>query len=128
MIKEDIKKAAEEYAKEACRPLWRAGYEQVCMTDFMEGAEWYKNQSSWISVDERLPELNVRVLVAQRGINRISICIMKRIPHDTSNHNNPNWHWSTAVNKDDVIAWMPIPSFDEILEANKDVLKRLKSK
>lgn len=128
MTKEDIKKAAEEYAKEACRPLWRAGYEQVCMADFMEGAEWYKNQSSLISVDERLPELNVRVLVAQRGINRISICIMKRIPHDTSNHNNPNWHWSTAVNKDDVIAWMPIPSFDEILEANKDVLKRLKSK
>lgn len=31
MTKEDIKKAAEEYAKEACRPLWRAGYEQVCM-------------------------------------------------------------------------------------------------
>lgn len=56
MTKEDIKKAAEEYAKEACRPLWRAGNEQVCMADFMEGAEWYKNQSSWISVDERLPE------------------------------------------------------------------------
>ena len=53
---------------------------------------------------------------------------MKRIPHDTSNHNNPNWHWSKAVNKDDVIAWMPIPSFDEILEANKDVLERLKDK
>ena len=29
MTKEDIKKAAEEYAKEACRPLWRAGNEQV---------------------------------------------------------------------------------------------------
>ena len=56
MTKEDIKKAAEEYAKEACRPLWRTGNEQVCMADFMEGAEWYKNQSSWISVDERLPE------------------------------------------------------------------------
>lgn len=35
MTKEDIKKAAEEYAKEACRPLWRAGNEQVCMADFM---------------------------------------------------------------------------------------------
>ena len=29
MTKEDIKKAAEEYAKEPCRPLWRAGNEQV---------------------------------------------------------------------------------------------------
>ncbi len=26
------------------------------------------------------------------------------------------------------ILWMPIPSFDEILNANKDVLKRLKEK
>jgi hypothetical protein len=24
--------------------------------------------------------------------------------------------------------WMPIPSFDEILEANKDVLERIKEK
>lgn len=24
---------------------------------------------------------------------------------------------------DDVVAWFPIPSFDEILEANKDVLQ-----
>lgn len=83
---------------------------------------------SWISVKERLPELKKRVLVAHRLFNKISICIMKRIPHDASNPNNPNWHWSTVVNNDDVIAWMPIPSFDEILEANKDVLKRLKSK
>lgn len=115
MKKEDIKKAAEEYVKEACRPLWRAGYEQVCMADFMEGAEWYKNQSSWISVDERLPELNVRVLVAQRGINRISICIMKRIPHDSSNPDNKKWHWSLTNNKDEVIAWKPLPHFDETL-------------
>lgn len=29
---------------------------------------------------------------------------------------------------DDVIAWMPFPSFDEILEANKYVLERIKEK
>jgi hypothetical protein len=29
---------------------------------------------------------------------------------------------------DDVICWMPIPSFDEILEANRDVLERIKEK
>lgn len=46
MKKEDIKKAAEEYAKEACRPLWRAGKEQVCMVDFMEGAKWRVN-AAW---------------------------------------------------------------------------------
>lgn len=51
MTKEDIKKAAEEYVKEACRPLWRAGYEQVCMADFMEGAEWRIN-SVWHDAKE----------------------------------------------------------------------------
>lgn len=30
------------------------------------------------------------------------------------------------VNEDD--SWMPIPSFDEILEANRDVLERIKEK
>ena len=51
MKKEDIEKAAEIYAKEACRPLWRAGTEQVCITDFMEGAEWRIN-SVWHDVNE----------------------------------------------------------------------------
>lgn len=114
--KEEIRKAAERYANDVCRGSHhRWGMEQVCMADFMEGAEWYKKQSSWISVDERLPELNVRVLVAQRGIKRISICIMKRIPHDSSNPENKKWHWSLTNNKDEVIAWKPLPHFDEAL-------------
>lgn len=52
MKKEDIKKAAEEYAKEACRPLWRAGKEQVCMVDFMEGANWRVN-AAWHNSTEK---------------------------------------------------------------------------
>lgn len=51
MTKDDIKKAAEEYVKEACRPLWRAGTEQVCLVDFMEGAKWRIN-SVWHSNTE----------------------------------------------------------------------------
>lgn len=115
MNRKDIKEAAESYANDVCKgSLHRLGLEQYCMVDFMEGAEWYKKQSSWINVDERLPELNVRVLVAQRGIKRISICIMKRIPHDSSNPENKKWHWSLTNNKDEVIAWMPLPHFDEM--------------
>ncbi len=118
--KEEIRKAAERYANDVCRGSHhRWGMEQVCMADFMEGAEWYKKQSSWISVDERLPELNVRVLVAQRGIKRISICIMKRIPHDSSNPENKKWHWSLTNNKDEVIAWKPLPHLDEALLKRK---------
>ena len=30
--------------------------------------------------------------------------------------------------EDKILAWTPIPSFDEILEANKDVLERIKEK
>ena len=52
MKKEDIKKAAEEYTKEACRPLWRAGKEQVCMVDFMEGAKWRVN-AAWHNSTEK---------------------------------------------------------------------------
>ena len=77
---------------------------------FNEGAE-YALSHQWINVDEALPELMERVLVAHRGINRISICIMKRIPHDSSNPNNPKWHWSLTNNKEDVIAWMPMPEY-----------------
>lgn len=119
--KEEIRKAAEEYVNDVCRSsLHRSGLEQYCIVDFMEGAEWYKKQSSWISVDERLPELNVRVLVAQRGIKRISICIMKRIPHDSSNPDNKKWHWSLTNNKDEVIAWKPLPHFNEALLKRKE--------
>lgn len=52
MTKEDIKKAAAEYAHEACRPLWRAGKEQVCMVDFIEGAKWRIN-SIWHEGSEK---------------------------------------------------------------------------
>lgn len=52
MTKEDIKKAAEEYAHEACRPIWRSGKEQVCMVDFIEGAKWRIN-SVWHNSTEK---------------------------------------------------------------------------
>lgn len=61
MTKEDIKKAATEYANEACRPLWRTGYEQVCMVDFMEGSKWRIN-SIWHDSEKELPELNKHVV------------------------------------------------------------------
>lgn len=65
MTKEDIKKAAEEYAKEACRPLWRAGNEQVCMVDFIDGAEWRIN-SVWHDANE-MPDLGEAIIVELFG-------------------------------------------------------------
>lgn len=98
-----------------------------CREDFIAGWDAaIKNQ--WISVEERLPDLNQRVLVAYINITQISVCLMRRLPFDRSNPNNKNWFWSLENRKGRVLAWMPIPSFDEILEQSKDALKRLKDK
>lgn len=64
MTKEDIKKATAEYAHEACRPLWRAGKEQVCMVDFIEGAKWRIN-SVWHDAKE-IPQKSFAILAIRK--------------------------------------------------------------
>lgn len=66
MTKDDIKKAAEEYVKEACRPLWRAGKEQVCMVDFMEGAKWRVN-AAWHDAKETPQERKFCLYILKDG-------------------------------------------------------------
>lgn len=66
MDKEDIEKAAAEYANEACRPVWRTGYEQVCMTDFIEGAEWRIN-IVWHDINEIPEDGRIIVLLGKYG-------------------------------------------------------------
>lgn len=66
MKKEDIEKAASEYANEACRPLWRTGNEQVCMADFIEGAEWRIN-SVWRDINEIPEDGRIIVLLGKYG-------------------------------------------------------------
>lgn len=51
--------------KEACRPLWRTGNEQVCMVDFMEGAKWRIN-SVWHDATEK-PKLGELIIVEVYG-------------------------------------------------------------
>lgn len=66
MDKEDIEKAAAEYANEACRPIWRTGNEQVCMADFIEGAEWRIN-SVWHDINEIPEDGRIIVLLGKYG-------------------------------------------------------------
>lgn len=89
--------------------------------NFIQGAEWQSKQSPWISVKERLPENEDRVLV---------LCKMKRFnSYFTLVNNYIDGEWETKILAHyDTVAWMPIPSFDEILEANRDVLERIKQK
>lgn len=85
---------------------------------FKEGSEWHAKQSPWISVEERLPEEEKEVLVLYEFRS------VFMIQEDFYFGQGERWNW--GGNK--ILAWMPIPSFDEILEANRDVLERIKEK
>lgn len=96
---------------------------QAMLNMFKKGAEWQSRQSPWISVEERLPEeeQKVFVLVMCYGVP----CIREEKFRRNSNlDTKERWIHGNSI----VLAWMPIPSFDEILEANKDVLERIKEK
>ena len=89
------------------------------MEDFQCGAEWQSKQSPWISVKERLPENNTVVLT--RGAYGFLICQLSSLGE---------WETGANVNKErlGITHWMPIPSFEGILESNRDVLERIKEK
>lgn len=108
ILKKRIEEAAIEYADRIPQSDERKEYSRE---DFVSGFE-YALSHQWISVDEVLPELMERVLVAYCLLERVSICIMKRIPHDTAFPNNGKWYWSLVNHKEDVIAWMPLPKFE----------------
>jgi hypothetical protein len=91
------------------------------MEDFQCGAEWQSKQSPWINVKDKLPSLNQKVIV----YNGKQVYISHRTEKDYAKDANFFLYGLQTYN---VVAWMPIPSFDEILEANRDVLERIKEK
>ena len=118
MIKEYMKQTVEEAAKKYsndCRNR-QLHCEPYCIVDFISGAEWQSKQSPWISVKERLPEELESVLV---GTNYEG-----RYYYEVAFVMNGKW----VCHNSKPIYWMPIPSFDDILEANRDVLERIKEK
>lgn len=89
---------------------------QVYAKGFVDGTK----KSPWISVKERLPEEGDPVLIRLKdGVVRLA-CY--DIEEDSNIYFwNDNYSYET-IRAWDVTHWMPIPSFDEILKANKDVL------
>ena len=85
--------------------------------NFVQGAEWKSRQSPWISVEERLPDYEGNVLVLYEYEGEMQIQELFYIGEKIM-----------VFGSSEVLAWMPIPSFDEILEANRDVLERIKEK
>lgn len=113
-MKQTVEEAAREYSND-CRNR-QLHCEPYCIVDFISGAQWQSKQSPWISVNERLPEELESVLV---GTNYEG-----RYYYEVAFVMNGKW----VCHNSKPIYWMPIPSFDEILEANRDVLERIKEK
>lgn len=91
-------------------------HDEIAESAFIKGADWQSKQSPWISVNERLPEELESVLV---GTNYEG-----RYYYEVAFVMNGKW----VCHNSKPIYWMPIPSFDEILEANRDVMERIKEK
>ncbi|MCS3133751.1 DUF551 domain-containing protein [Phocaeicola vulgatus] len=96
--------------------------------NFVQGAEWQSKQSPWISVKERLPEPNKLVLcrMVSNGaiVSGYIVVSSGRSPYVATDGGFEFEDW----NDYECDMWMPIPSFDDILEANRDVLERIKEK
>ena len=85
---------------------------------YAKGYEAGTKQSPWISVEERLPEEGQEVIVLYEYVSTFMA--------QTSFYHKEYEVWCFGDSK--IIARTPIPSFDEILEANRDVLERIKEK
>lgn len=116
----DMKQTVEEAAREYADRNWPNGrFNCTSEVSFIAGAEWQSKQSPWVSVKERLPEENKEYLVVLD--NRVVYVAQY-------NKNNKSWLIYGTGYTYNVVAYMPIPSFDDILEANRDVLERIKQK
>lgn len=132
-MKQTLEEAAREYysqwAWNSQPDMWQSE------KDFKAGVEWQAKQSPWISVKERLPEENENIIImCEHGAifngtycNGVWFCMDGYI-YDMYKGNPIYSSMSSIPSLWEPVAWMPIPSFDEILEANKDVLERIKEK
>ncbi len=125
-MKQTVEEAAREYSSQwawnSQPDMWQSE------KDFKAGAEWQSRQSPWISVKERLPEQNELVLC--RMVSNEAIVSGFIIPMPSGRPRVVTLPDFEFEDYGDYVCdmWTPIPSFDEIFEANKDVLERIKEK
>lgn len=118
-ILQELKDGYSKHKDTSLYNAFAATIEKYAVPLFKDGAEWQSKQSPWISVKERLPEENKEYLVVLD--NRVVYVAQY-------NKNNKSWIIYGTGYTYNVVAYMPIPSFDEILEENRDVLERIKEK
>lgn len=119
-----MKQTVEEAAKEAAEDCYECHYDdslemRLVKEAFRRGAEWQSKQSPWISVKERLPEPNRLVLcrMVSNGaiVSGYIVASPGRSPYVATDGGFEFEDW----NDYECDMWMPIPSFNEILEVNK---------
>ena len=143
-MKQTIEEAAKKYSND-CRNR-QLHCEPYCIVDFISGAQWQSKQSPWISVKERLPEKTkydwVLVIIRDKRDDFIGLPQIGELRSDGFWHTRESDDFNTEQFRreygttdalgvflhQEVLAWLPIPSFDDILEANRDVLERIKDK
>lgn len=131
-MKQTVKEAAKENIlfnhRTVDRTLFGKDLAKFGEMNFVQGAEWQSKQSPWISVKERLPEPNKIVLcrMVSNGaiVSGYIVVSSGRSPYVATDGGFEFEDW----NDYECDMWMPIPSFDDILEANRDVLERIKQK
>lgn len=146
-----MKQTVEEAAREAAEDYYGCNYDdryemRLVKEAFRQGAEWQSKQSPWISVKERLPEKTkydwVLVIIRDKRDGFIGLPQIGELRSDGFWHTRESDDFNTEQFRreygttdalgvflhQEVLAWLPIPSFDDILEANRDVLERIKEK
>lgn len=121
-MKQTVEEAAREYYEIFKIHLAKDIFRPRVIDIFKAGAEWQSKQSLWISVKERLPEEDGYYIVTDGNIVIVAYFFKcwgkfaryKKYPY--------------AFYENNIKLYMPIPTFDEILEANRDVLERIKEK
>ena len=78
--------------------------------NFVQGAEWQSKQSPWISVNERLPEKDGYYFVTDGDVVE-KVYFFKKWNKFTSTRDYPHLFYDEG----EIKAWLPIPSFDDIL-------------
>ncbi len=123
-MKQTLEEAAHSFAESRSSGSAFPAYYQ----GFIAGAEWQKDissakwqskQSPWISVEDAIPNKQAKGMCQVKFVDgSIDEMAMREVN---------KWIYPYIKTRY-VTHWRPIPSFDEILEANKDVLERIKEK
>lgn len=86
------------------------GVRKQIYESFIAGAEWQSKQSPWINVKERLPEEEQKIFVLTMGYG---VPYIQKETFRRSNNLDIKGIWTHGNSI--VLAWLPIPSFDDIL-------------